>query len=166
MNIRRPEFFASASILFNFMPAQTGEPPSILLIDSQPVSRDASLSLLTGAHFRPTAAENVERALALVPAVRPAVIIADMSSALDESWSFMTRIKQFHDPSGSIPVVALGANPHDAARVRALTAGAAAFFPKPIDTAALIRTVRALAYTQTALDRRHADRRVAGAHAG
>jgi CheY-like chemotaxis protein len=146
--------------------AQAGEPPSILLIDSQRRSRDANLALLTRAHFRPTVAESVERALALVPSVKPAVIIADMSSALDESWSFMMRVKQSHDPAGSIPVVALGANPNDAARSRALMAGAAAFFPKPIDEEALIRTVRALAYTQTALDRRHADRRVAGVHAG
>jgi CheY-like chemotaxis protein len=139
--------------------AQTGEPPPILLIDPQAASREATTTLLTGAHFHTTAVENVDRALRLVSSLTPAVIIVDITGALDESWSLMARLKQFHDPSGAIPIVAIGTNPYDAARGRALLAGVAAFFPKPVNPASLIRTVRALAYTQTALDRRRVDRR-------
>ena len=133
-------------------------PLVLLVIRDTAGAESASSHIFEQAQFRVVQAPGVNEALELLRDLRPAVVVLETSTPIGAHWTFMERLSAVNpDP---VPVAVLSRLADDGERSSALSAGVAAFFPIPFEPESLVRTIRALAYTQDALDRRKdADRR-------
>jgi CheY-like chemotaxis protein len=109
----------------------------VLLIEDDAPTRDAMTRLLAGAGFRVFASDEGRKALELAELTRPAVILLDLATQGMSGWEFLERklaIPMLLD----VPVVVVTGTPGEPPRT------AAAVFTKPVDPAALVRTIRKL----------------------
>ncbi|HJZ56968.1 MAG TPA: response regulator, partial [Gemmataceae bacterium] len=94
----------------------------ILLVEDEQVNREMFRRRLTGRGFDVLTAETGERALELVAAERPALVLMDLGLPGIDGWEATRRLKA--DPAtAAIPVIALSAHATADAKERAFAAG-------------------------------------------
>jgi len=115
----------------------------ILLVEDQEDNRVLARKLLERAGFRVVEAVTGSQALEQAAAVRPDLMLLDMSLPEMDGWTVARTLRQSPDLK-DVLVVALTAHAMDGDRARALEAGCDEFMTKPIDVPTFISTIRRL----------------------
>jgi CheY-like chemotaxis protein len=97
-------------------------------------------------------AEDAISATAALVTERPDLVILDLGLPCGDGFVVMDRLHK-NDRLANIPVIVLTGRESDGNRDKAIQAGAAAFFQKPVEDGALILAIR------RALDSRAGDQR-------
>ena len=104
--------------------------PLVLLVDDYADTRDLYRLALEVRGFRVVEAVNGQQAVEMTRALRPAVVLMDLSMPVLDGWMATRLLKGAPDTAG-IPVVALTAHAREIDRTRALDAGCDVFLSKP-----------------------------------
>lgn len=107
-----------------------GLAPLVLLVDDYPDNRDIYVQFLTYSGFRVEEAENGRQALAKARALRPDVIVMDLSLPELDGWE-ATRVLKADPHTKQIPVIALTGHVLAGHSRSAFEAGCDAFITKP-----------------------------------
>lgn len=111
--------------------------PLILVVDDDVGIRELVSDVLVGAGHRVVVAENGARALALVDAEAPALVLLDLRMPVMDGWTFS---RELHARGHAIPIVVMTAA-RDATRW-AVEIGADGWLEKPFDLDRLLDVVR------------------------
>ena len=112
----------------------------VLLVDDYPDNRDIYVQFLTYAGLRVEEAENGQQALDKAFALRPDVIVMDLSLPGLDGWEATRRLKQ--DPrTRDIPVIALTGHALAGHSKVAFDAGCDAYLAKPFTPDAMARVI-------------------------
>ena len=116
-------------------------PPTVLIVEDNPDSRDALRALLEAYGFRVIAAENGEQGVHQAVLSHPDIILMDIMMPVMDGLEATRRLRQ---TSGfeSIPIVALTAMA--GSKELAMGAGCSGYLTKPIDIPKFLQTIRAL----------------------
>jgi len=120
------------------------------------------LRLILDTHGAQTAvAATAAEGLTVLSAIRPEVVLSDISLPDHDGYEFVRRIRALPaNEGGDTLVVAVSAHVYTAHRERAFDAGFQAFLGKPINPETLVACVKAVVERARAhLERRHAPRR-------
>jgi two-component system cell cycle response regulator DivK len=121
----------------------SGPATLVLLVDDYPDNRDIYVQFLTYAGLRVEEAENGHQALDKAFALRPDVIVMDLSLPGLDGWEATRRLK--HDPrTRDIPVIALTGHALAGHSKVAFDAGCDAFITKPCLPERLLEEIRAI----------------------
>lgn len=114
----------------------------VLVVEDDPQSRDATVTLLQMLGARVTAVPSVAEALAGVGSEAPDVIVSDIAMPVEDGFDLIRRLRDGTRPA--IPMIALTAcaGRDDESRIRA--AGYDAYLAKPIDGSELVAAVQRL----------------------
>lgn len=121
--------------MFTQGPAFDGR-PRIVIIDNDSAVRQQLVRVIDSAGFATCGVADGEAALALVAATSPDVVVLDVGEPKAPGWKTLKALRA-REPR--LPVVALTAEPNQQAA--AASAGAVALFEKPLDLAALLRSL-------------------------
>lgn len=137
-------------------PAATGRQPdvqpwsaplagrTVLIVDDQPLNRTIARALLADLGLLAHDAEHGQQALdSLQQGPLPDVILMDINMPGLDGIQATRLLRALPGAAGRVPVVALTANDSPAVRARAREAGMQGVLAKPIDPAALMRTLSA-----------------------
>ncbi|MGQ0562098.1 MAG: sensor histidine kinase [Gemmatimonadota bacterium] len=109
------------------------EPPSILVVDDEPMARQMFTDLLEAHGFRVISVARGEEAFAFLPEVD--LVVLDAMLPGRDGWSICREIKNKYDPLLPIIMVTARTAPEDV--VRTFTAGADDYVSKPFHVAEL-----------------------------
>jgi PAS domain S-box-containing protein len=119
------------------------QPPCILFVDDDEVSRHALSQVLRSAGFQPREAATGSEALRLA-FEKPDLIVLDVSLPDIDGFEVCRRIKA-HPPTSAIPVLHMsGVFVSTRDRTQALEGGADGYLTKPVEAREFVATVRAL----------------------
>lgn len=116
---------------------------TILLVEDDEPSRDMLARRLTRAGFQVIVAMDGAQAVALAHALRPNLIVMDLSLPVLDGWEATRQLKATL-ATRTIPVLVLTAHVFAEDHTAALAAGANAFAAKPVDWRALVRQINDL----------------------
>ena len=117
-----------------------------VVVDDEPDARGLVAAVLRRAGAEVTAVATAAEALAAVTAVRPAVLVSDIAMPGGDGFGLIAAVRRLPPTAGGrTPAVALTAYAGAEDRDRVVRAGFDAHLPKPLDAAALLHTVAALA---------------------
>ncbi|RZT42191.1 hybrid sensor histidine kinase/response regulator [Cupriavidus agavae] len=120
-----------------------GEPPLVLVVDDNPVTRYATVRVLGGAGFRTVEAESGQEALQRADTSVSAVVLDVNLPDLDGFQ--VCRALRGRPETATVPVVHLSATyVADYDKVRGLDAGASAYLIHPAEPAVLVATISSL----------------------
>ena len=109
----------------------------ILIVDDEPDARRLLSIVLRLNHFEPLEAPGGQAALAQAAASRPDLILLDVMMPDLDGYETCRRLKA--DPAtAAVPVVMISAKSQPSEIAAGLSAGAAAYLPKPINMEALL----------------------------
>ncbi len=117
----------------------------VLVVDDE---RDASSLVATVLRMHGaavTVADTVERALEVLEAEPPTVLVSDIGMPGADGYELISRARALTTSASSIPALALTAYAREEDRRRALSAGFQMYLAKPADPDALVRAVHRLA---------------------
>jgi DNA-binding response OmpR family regulator len=114
----------------------------ILIVDDDPDLRQALKLRLRANHYETVHAVDGYSAIAQAYKEHPSLIIIDLGLPAGDGFVVLDRL-QDDDKLSTIPVVVLTARDPQSNEQRALDAGAAAFFQKPVDNSELLEVIRA-----------------------
>ena len=114
----------------------------ILIVDDDPDLRQALRLRLRANHYDTVNAVDGYSAIALAYKEHPDLIILDLGLPAGDGFVVLDRLQR-DDKLSTIPVIVLTARDPQSNEMRALGAGAAAFFQKPADNAELLDVIRA-----------------------
>jgi signal transduction histidine kinase/ActR/RegA family two-component response regulator len=118
----------------------------VMAVDDEPDALELISELLSSAGARVTPASSAAAALALLDEQRPDVIVTDVGMPDMDGHQFVAHLRQMRDPAmRDVPVATLTGYARSEDRVRALQSGAQLHLVKPVDPAALVAAVLALA---------------------
>jgi PAS domain S-box-containing protein len=128
----------------------------VLVVDDEPDSREllAVLFSAQGSVVRP--ASSADEALSALEADAFDLLVADIAMPRTDGYALIRHVRRARHNLRAIAVTAY-ARPED--RVRTLEAGYDAFFAKPFDTTALLKTAAELAEQRALANGRHAARK-------
>ncbi len=113
---------------------------TVLFVEDDPDLGDVVSMVLSSAGYTPVVAKDGREALERMAASRPGVILLDLMMPGMNGWEF--RAAQLRDPAmAKVPVVVMTGDGNAAKKAAALDA--AGCLQKPIQIAALLRTVAA-----------------------
>jgi DNA-binding response OmpR family regulator len=115
--------------------------PKILIVDDDPIQRRGLNLRLRANDYETSYASDGLSAIAMAQKERPNLILLDLGLPAGDGFSVLDRLQQ-NANLACIPVIVLTARDPMPNRVRALTAGAAAFFQKPVDNSRLLSSIR------------------------
>ena len=115
--------------------------PLILLVEDHPDNRVLARKLLERAGFRVVEATDGRQALEQVAAIRPDLVLLDMSLPEVDGWTVARTLRQSPDFK-DLRIVALTAHAMDGDRERVLEAGCDEFLTKPIEIPKFIPAIR------------------------
>jgi two-component system KDP operon response regulator KdpE len=124
----------------------------ILVVDDNPAIRKGLRVRLHAHGYQVLFAEDAISATAALVTERPDLVILDLGLPCGDGFVVMDRLHK-NDRLANIPVIVLTGRESDGNRDKAIQAGAAAFFQKPVEDGALILAIR------RALDSRAGDQR-------
>jgi CheY-like chemotaxis protein len=124
------------------LPARDTE-PLVLIVDDHEDAREGYSRLMAASGYRAELAANGLEAIDKAVALRPDVIVMDLSMPGLNGWEATRRLKTA-DATKDIPVIALTAHVVSHAREVALAAGCDAFLTKPCFPEDLLREVQRL----------------------
>jgi two-component system KDP operon response regulator KdpE len=113
----------------------------ILVVDDDPDLVKALRLRLRANEFDIATASDGYSAIAAAQKERPDLIILDLGLPVGDGFVVLERL-QASNPLSSIPVIVLTARDPQNNEDRALKAGAAAFFQKPVDNEELLNVIR------------------------
>jgi DNA-binding response OmpR family regulator len=113
----------------------------ILVVDDDPELVKALRLRLRANDYDITTASDGYSAIATAQKDRPDLIILDLGLPVGDGFVVLERL-QSSNPLSAIPVIVLTARDPQANEDRALKAGAAAFFQKPVDNDELLNVIR------------------------
>lgn len=120
----------------------------ILVVDDEPDTGELLRRFLNNAGAQASVAASVSEAIATIAAMRPHLLVSDISMPEEDGYALMQRLRK---NGMSIPAVAVTANVGYNDRDKALAAGFDAYLPKPIDARELLRLLASLARSRGAL---------------
>ncbi len=115
----------------------------ILLVEDNEMNRDMLSRRLMRKGFTVNMAGDGAEGLEMAAAMRPDLILLDMSLPLVDGWEAARRLKANPEVSG-IPIIALTAHAMSDDRNRALAAGCDEYDTKPIEFSRLIQKMQSL----------------------
>ena len=115
--------------------------PLILLVEDHPDNRVLARKLLERAGFRVVEATDGRQALEQVAAIRPDLVLLDMSLPEVDGWTVARTLRQSPDFK-DLRIVALTAHAMEGDRERVLEAGCDEFLTKPIEIPKFIPAIR------------------------
>ncbi|MCG2842113.1 response regulator [Sandaracinobacter sp. RS1-74] len=115
---------------------------TVLLVEDNDINREIATELLTGAGLKVESAENGRIACERMAANGAdfAGILMDVQMPEMDGIEATRRIR-LDWPKGGIPIIAMTAHAYESEKQRCLEAGMDAHLPKPVDPAALVRTL-------------------------
>jgi signal transduction histidine kinase len=117
----------------------------VMVVDDDRDARELLTATLGYYGADVTAADSAAEALALLPEVRPDVLLSDIGMSGEDGYSFIRRVRSLPaDRGGHIPAVAITAYATAADRAAAMSSGFQLHVPKPFDPIELARTVQRL----------------------
>src|SRR5437763_14782110 len=115
-----------------------GSEAEILVVDDDALSRRLLAQLLTAAGYKCLVCEDGSKALQIIHAKPPSLLLLDFDMPGLNGAEVLTRLLSCHDPSvAQIPVIMLTAHGSEESEVSCLQAGADDFVTKPVYTAVL-----------------------------
>jgi CheY-like chemotaxis protein len=137
---------------------------NVVAVDDESDVRHLLEALLENRGARVWTAASVREALALIPAVRPDVLLVDIGMADEDGYSLVRKLRaQPAEEGGRTPAIALTAYARDEDRRRALEAGCQLHVAKPVEPDLLLRAIaQVVAEDRTAMDATHTTRRTRG----
>lgn len=125
------------------MPHVGGQPPLVLVVDDNPVTRYATVRVLKAADFRTVEAESGQEALQRADTTVSAVVL-DVNLPDIDGFQ-VCRTLRGRPETATVPVVHLSATyVADYDKVRGLDAGASAYLIHPAEPAVLVATISSL----------------------
>jgi two-component system alkaline phosphatase synthesis response regulator PhoP len=118
------------------------ERPKILIVDDDPDLRRAMKIRLQAKHYDTVHASDSYSAISMAQKERHDLIILDLGLPGGDGFGVLKRL-QDADTLSNIPVIVLTARSPQFNEQKALLAGAAAFFQKPVDNRELLDVIRA-----------------------
>jgi CheY-like chemotaxis protein len=115
-------------------------PPTVLIIDPDPLNRDVTRTILQHAGFRILEAEEPDEGVRLAISKNPALIVTELFHRTDRGWEILERIGELPE-TRRIPVVAFSAYALPQDREAAVRSGATRYLAKPLPPAELEATV-------------------------
>jgi CheY-like chemotaxis protein len=117
----------------------------VLVVDDDGDARELLATTLGYYGADVIAAENASEALALIPELRPDVILSDIGMRGEDGYALIQRVRALPpDRGGVVPAIALTAYAAANDRARSLAAGFHMHIPKPFDPLELARVVQRL----------------------
>jgi DNA-binding response OmpR family regulator len=117
------------------------EKTKILVVDDNPAIRKGLSIRLRANDYEVLFAEDAISATAALVTERPDLVILDLGLPRGDGFVVMERLQR-NDRLASTPVIVLTGRELAGNRDRALQAGAAAFFQKPVDDSILLLAIR------------------------
>jgi CheY-like chemotaxis protein len=117
------------------------EKTKILVVDDNPAIRKGLSIRLRANDYEVLFAEDAISATAALVTERPDLVILDLGLPRGDGFVVMERLQR-NDRLASTPVIVLTGRELAGNRDRALQAGAAAFFQKPVDDSTLLLAIR------------------------
>jgi CheY-like chemotaxis protein len=133
----------------------------VLIVDDDRDTLEIMRIILDTHGAQTAVAATATEGLAILSAIRPEVVLSDISLPDHDGYEFVRRIRALPvDEGGDTIVVAVSAHVYTAHRERAFDAGFQAFLAKPLNPETLVECVKAVVERGRAhLERRHAPRR-------
>jgi CheY-like chemotaxis protein len=116
--------------------------PRILLVEDEQVNREMFRRRLVARGFDVLTAENGEKAIEVVHAEMPALVLMDLGLPGIDGWEATRRLKA-HPNSAGIPIIALSAHATADAKEKAVAAGCCDFETKPVQLDRLVEKLNA-----------------------
>jgi CheY-like chemotaxis protein len=114
----------------------------VLVVEDDPDARDLLVAVLDHGGLKVRVAATVSAALAMLPQLRPDVLVADIGMPLEDGYVLIQKVRALApDQGGRTPAVALTAYARSEDRTTALSAGFDMHVPKPIDPLELLSVV-------------------------
>ncbi|AUX43942.1 histidine kinase [Sorangium cellulosum] len=118
----------------------------VLVVDDQADAREIAQRVLEESAARVTTAASAAEALSLVERERPHVLVSDLGMPGEDGFQLIRKVRALGaERGGATPAAAVSALAREEDRARALGAGYQAHLSKPVDPAALVGVVAALA---------------------
>lgn len=117
--------------------------PKILIVEDNDMNRDMLSRRLQRKGFEVLVALNGEDGVTTAQAMRPDLILMDISLPVIDGWEATRRIKMMSDTQ-AIPVIALTAHAMAGDRERSLEAGCDDYDTKPVDFTRLLAKIQAI----------------------
>src|SRR5213082_3571287 len=115
-----------------------GSQAEILVVDDDALSRRLLAQLLTAAGYKCLVCEDGSKALQIIHAKPPSLLLLDFDMPGLNGAEVLTRLRSDHNPAvAQIPVIMLTAHGSEESEVSCLQAGADDFVTKPVYTAVL-----------------------------
>ena len=115
--------------------------PKILVVDDDPDLLRALRLRLRANNYDVATASDGYAAIVSAQKEHPALIILDLGLPVGDGFLVLDRLQNLDTVAG-IPVIVLSARDPQSNEQRALKAGAAAFFQKPVDNDELMNAIR------------------------
>ena len=133
----------------------------VLIVDDDCDTLEVMRVILDSHGARTAVAATASDGLAALSALRPEVVLSDISLPDHDGYEFVRRIRALPaEQGGDTPVVAVSAHVYAAHRERAFDAGFQAFLAKPLNPDTLVGCVKTMVERARAhLERRRAPRR-------
>lgn len=112
-------------------------PATILLVEDDPLLRDAFRMLLEDAGYRILEAASVAEAMASIEAERPALVLLDLGLPDGSGLDVARRLREQRE-TRAIPVVAMTGRVGPEEREACLEAGCIEYLPKPVEPLLLL----------------------------
>lgn len=112
----------------------------LIVEDDQDMRRALNVRLRANNYDTAFASDAIE-ALSIARKEQPDLLLLDLGLPGGDGFMVMDRMKDIASLS-SLPVIVVSARDPEGNKVRALSAGAEAFFQKPVDNEQLITTIR------------------------
>ena len=116
---------------------------NVLVVEDHEDSREALSRLISVQGGKVFPAENGRRALSIVSAIVPDIVLCDLSMPIMDGYQFVGEFRAL-DNCRHIPVIAISALPAESASLDAARAGFDAYISKPIDLEELAARVAAI----------------------
>ena len=115
-------------------------PPTILLVEDNPLSADMLSRRLRRKGYNVLTAADGEEGIKLANENKPDLILMDMSLTRKDGWSTTQELKK-GDVTKAIPVIALTAHAMSGDREKALDAGCDDYDTKPVELRRLLTKI-------------------------
>jgi PAS domain S-box-containing protein len=117
----------------------------VIVVDDEPDARELLVAVLEQHGARAVAAGSASEALALLPQLRPDVLVSDIGMPGIDGYELMALVRQLAGEAARTPALALTGFARVEDGARAMAAGFDAHMAKPVDPAGLVVAVQQLA---------------------